>query len=97
MRERAPQQRGLPPEVKVKTFVIVCVLALFLTGVIACEARSQSMPREPEFADEIDMVFSRASEEQNRQKFYSILVFVVLGGACTYVTFRGIKKVVSVD
>lgn len=88
---------GLPPEVKVKTFVIVCVSALFLTGVIACEARSQGMAREPELAEEIDTILSRASEAGNRQKFYSILIFVVLGGACAYVTFRGIKKVVSVD
>jgi hypothetical protein len=83
--------------VNTRTIVIVCLLALFVTSVVASKATAQGMQRPPDFSDKVDTIFTRASEERNRQKFYSILIFVVLGGAVSYVTFRGIKKVVSID
>jgi len=80
-----------------KTNVVICLVALFLIGVVLSDVHAQQYKREPDFADEVDSVFTRAGKLHNRQKFFSILLFVVLGGACTYAQLRGIKKVVSSD
>ncbi len=70
--------------------VILC--ALLLPGALA-----QAPPREMDFAARVDAFYSSSTSEANRQRFFSILIFVVLGSAATYAQLRGIKKVVSVD
>ena len=81
-----------------RKYLVICLAALFVASVIASAALAQpGVTREPDFADEVDTAFSRAAKEHNRQKFFSILIFVVLGGAVTYAQLRGIKKIVSKD
>ena len=78
--------------------ICLCLAVLFVTGVLISTAQAQgAYKRKPDFADEVDTVFSRAAKEHNRQKFFSIFLFVVLGGAATYAQMRGIRKIVSKD
>lgn len=79
-------------------YFVICLAALFVASIIVSAASAQSgVKRKPDFADEVDTAFSRAAKEHNRQKFFTILIYIVLGGACTYATMRGIKKIVSKD
>mgnify|MGYP001496437618 CR=1 FL=1 len=76
------------------------ILILLLATVIFCLASSrvsaQPIARQPELADQIDSLYDRASTPANRQKFLSILIWLVLGGGSTYCVMRGIKKVVTI-
>ena len=75
-----------------------CIAILFVCSVFLPYAMAGgSYKREPDFADEVDTFYATRTTPANRQKFFSILLFVVLGGAATYAQLRGIKKVVSVD
>lgn len=72
---------------------VALVCAIFLPDALA----GGSYKPEGDFADEVDTFYSRTTRPANRQKFFSILLFVVLGGASAYAQLRGIKKVVSMD
>ncbi len=81
---------------RLRGYLVILFVAVFIAGIVASSALAQSRyERQPDFADEVDTVFSRAAREHNRQKFFSILIFVVFGGAATYAQMRGIKKIVS--
>jgi hypothetical protein len=81
-----------------RTAVVAAILALFLVGSMYSAAHAGgSYKREPDFSDSVDNFYSTALDDQNRQKFLSILIFVVLGGGCVYAEMRGIKKLASGD
>ncbi len=90
---------------KPRVLVSLALAALLLAAPLAALAPAQQSPsdsnanrmftREPEFVDSVDSAFGRASSPANRQKFFSIVIFLVLGGACTYAELRGIKKVIA--
>ena len=80
---------------KVGILVIVCLAALLVAGILLSSAQAQPPPQEPDFAKQIDTIFIRAGTLQNRQKFFSILIYILIGGACTYEVMRGTKKVFS--
>jgi len=75
--------------------LLIAVIAALVLCVFSAPAPAQPLPREPELADQIDTLVDRASTEANQQKFLSILVFVVLGGAATYAVMRGIRKLTA--
>jgi hypothetical protein len=78
-----------------KSVVSLILVISFLTAIAAAPAKAQPISREPELADQIDTLFDRASTSANQQKFLSVLIFVIFGGAATYATIRGIKKFVQ--
>ncbi|MHC4713144.1 MAG: hypothetical protein ACYTAN_07720 [Planctomycetota bacterium] len=81
---------------QLRGYLLILLAGVLVAAVIASSAPAQSrIERKPTFTDEVDTVYSRAVAEHNRQKFFSILIFVVFGGAATYAQMRGIKKIVS--
>jgi len=78
-----------------KSIVSLIVAVCFLTAVAAAPAKAQPLAREPELADQINTLGDRLSTSANQQKFLSVLIFVIFGGAATYATIRGIKKFVQ--
>jgi len=77
---------------------VVCLVLVLAWSILQPEALAGgTFRREPTFADQVDTFYATRTTPANRQKFFSILIFVVLGGAATYAQLRGIKKVVSVD
>lgn len=79
-----------------KSAVVVILVACFVLAVAAAPAKAQPAPREPELSDQLDTLFDKASSASNQQKFYSIVSFLILGGAATYCVMRGIRKVVTI-
>jgi hypothetical protein len=84
------------PQMSLKSAVVVILVACFVLAVVAAPAKAQPAPRQPELTDQLDTLFDRASSIANQQKFYSILSFLLLGGASTYCVMRGIRKVVTI-
>jgi hypothetical protein len=83
---------------RLRGYLVILLVGVLIAGTIASSALAQgSYKPRSDFAGEVDTVFSRAAREHNRQKFFSILIFVVFGGAATYAQMRGIKKIVSKD
>ncbi|MCD6405297.1 MAG: hypothetical protein J7M19_05690 [Planctomycetes bacterium] len=80
---------------KLRCVILVCLAALVVVGIAVSGAYAQRMPREPDFSEQVDSFYDTLAEKPNQDKFFSILIFIVLGGACTYAEMRGIKKVVS--
>lgn len=80
-----------------KAVAIVLVVVLVVLVVVIGEAQAQSRrnPYEDDLAYQVDRTFSTASKLHNRQKFFSILIFVALGGAVVVAQLRGIQKVAS--
>jgi len=77
---------------------VVCLVLVLGWSILQPEALAGgTFQREPTFADQVDTFYATRTTPANRQKFFSILLFVLLGGAATYAQLRGIKKVVSVD
>lgn len=84
---------------RLRGFLAVLVVMLFLAGPVISQAAAQPRggDRPTEMADDVEHFARTWSSNPNQHKFFSILIFVVLGGACTYAGMRGIKKIVSKD
>ena len=81
-----------------RKIAVLCVGVVFVCAIFLPDALAGgSIQREDDFADEVGNFYATSTSASNRQKFFSILLWVVLGGAATYAQLRGIKKVVSVD
>ncbi len=82
---------------KPRCVILVCLAVLVVIGIAVSGAYAQRMQDQPELYEQVDTLYDRLAEKPNQDKFFSILIFIVLGGACTYAEMRGIKKVVSAD
>lgn len=78
---------------KAVMWINTALLAVFMAFFSLAEA----VYGQESFADEIDKSWDVLTTDQNEQKFFTILVFVVLGGGATYAVLRGNKKIVHAD
>lgn len=83
---------------KAVAIVLVVVLVMLVSVIEEGQAQSRRYElREGEMANQVDRAFSTAGKLHNRQKFFSILIFVLLGGAVVFAQLRGIQKVAQGD
>jgi len=79
-----------------KEKLAAAVVAVVLVGVLLCgPVLAAEWTDESDFAAQVDSAYTNATTPQNRQKMFSILIFLVLGGTAVYAEMRGIKKFVS--
>jgi hypothetical protein len=78
---------------KAVMWINTAILAVFMAFFRLVEAAYG----QESFVDEIERSYSVLTTNENEQKFFSILLFVVLGGGATYAVFRGNKKIVHAD
>ena len=76
-------------EMKWKALLLV-VLAVIWLGATVYGA-------EREMTEQIEYGYSNLNTPPNQQKFLSILIFIIFGGATTYAVMRGLKKIAHSD
>jgi len=52
---------------------------------------------EREMTEQIEYGYNNLNTPPNQQKFLTILIFIIFGGAATYAVLRGIKKIAHSD
>ena len=80
-----------------KLTAALLLAAFIVANLVSGFAMAQPAPAAPELTDQLDTLFERGTTPANRQKFFSIVIMLVLGGGATYAVMRGVRKIVSAD
>ncbi len=83
-----------------KAVAIVLVVVLVMLVFVIEEGQAQSRRGsswDDEMGGQVEKAFSSAGKLHNRQKFFSILIFTLLGGGVIFAQLRGIQKVAQGD